>query len=200
RHVTTARWLPKAPGQPDGFPGRSGDAAPGGSSTPLFAFARRSGALARCIAGAELLDHAPAVFRGGILILGPPLAQAVGLLASGFAQEQEIIGGTEARVLKHLIGTPALTALQARLQVPDLAQRDAETLGNGGVAALFDQYVVSGLLLGGDQRNALAFQFPGALGQSRPQQRGKQERRSNRTPLVDALVGVAQGLAYQLQG
>src|SRR5690606_3486324 len=147
--------LPISPGQPDCCPGQYSNGASGGCSTPWFAFARRSGALARCITGAELLDHAPTVFRGGILILGPPPAQTIGLLAGGLAQQQEIRGGADARMFEQLVGATALAPFQARLQVPDLAQRYAETLGNGGVTALLDQHVVRGLLLGGDQRNAL---------------------------------------------
>src|SRR5690606_40920005 len=66
-------------------------------------------------------------------ILGPPLAQTMGLLAGGLAQQQEIIGGAEARMFEQLVGATALAPFQARLQVPDLADRKSTRLNSSHV-------------------------------------------------------------------
>src|SRR5690606_27072930 len=125
---------------------------------------------------------------------------AASILAGLFTQQQEVVGGPKTRVLQHLVGAAAVAPLQPWLHIPDLPQRNAETLGNGSVTALFGQQFVGRLLLGRNQRNTLFLQIAGTLGQCRPEQRGKQERRRDRAPLVNAVIGVAQGLANQLEG
>src|SRR5690606_24357384 len=188
--------VPGPQGRPGCYPGRRSSAA--SIACPVrLAFAPRTRPLAGGFTAAQLLDHAAPFIRADSLVTGPPLAQPSGILAGFFTQQQEIVGGAKARVLQHLVGAPAGAPFQTGLHVPDLPQRNTEALGDGGMLALIEQQFMGGLLLGGNQRDALVLEFAGALGQGWPEQGGEQEGRSNRAALLNAVIGVAQGLPDQ---
>ncbi|PNG62089.1 hypothetical protein TI06_23870, partial [Vibrio vulnificus] len=66
--------------------------------------------------------------------------------AGPFAQQEEVVAGAEARVFQEQVGALALASRQTFLHIPDLADRQGETLGNGNPLALFADQFVGGFL------------------------------------------------------
>src|SRR5690606_38285730 len=171
---------------------------------PALAAPTATAAFARCAAVvapiAELANHAAAFAIADLLILGPPVAKAVGLLAGALAQQQKVVTGTEPRVIQQLVGAASLATWKAFLHVPDFAHGRGETLGNGGALALLPDELMCSFLHRWDRRQAAPLSFLHARRQGRPEQCGEQERRRYGLALGNTLVGVGQGVANQRAG
>src|SRR5690606_10986483 len=107
-------------------------------------------------------------------------------------QQQEVVAGTEARVVQQQVSTLTAATRQTFLHVPDFADRHGEAFRDGDALALLGDQFVGGFLHGRDRRHATVLQAQYALGQRWPQQGGKQECRGYRFVLLDAQVGVDQ--------
>ncbi len=128
------------------------------------------------------------------------MAKPFGFLAGAFAQQEEVVAGAEARVFQEQVGALALASRQTFLHIPDLADRQGETLGNGDPLALFADQFVGGFLHRWDGRHAFLLQLRDARRQGRPEQCGEEEGRGYRLALANARIGIGQGLADQLAG
>src|SRR3990167_4988764 len=158
------------------------------------------GRTAFALATAAVADHAAALAVAGVLVEGPPVTEAIGFFAGAFAQQEEIVAGAEARVFQEHIGAFAAAPWQALLHIPDLADRQGETFGHSDAQALFADQLMGGFLHRRDRRHAAILQLDHPGRQRRPEQGGKEEGRGNGLALLNAQVGVAQGVADQLVG
>src|SRR5690606_7344789 len=94
---------------------------------------------------AKIADQVFAVVLVGLLVLCPPVTEAGLQFAALFAQQQEVVGGAEARMRNQCFRTSAMALVEALLQLPDFAHHGGETLRDRGDVALLVEGLACGL-------------------------------------------------------
>ena len=159
---------------------------------------RRRGPGGACVAPASASAMRPRSSSDDLLQARPPLCHLLRRETELRAQQQQVVGGAEARMLEHAQRAPAARMLKARLQREHLAHAEREALRNRDACLRLAGRPVTGIENGRHLVPALRGRGLDDAGDRSIQQEREQEGRRHRLVRLHARIGVLQALQQQL--